>query len=188
MIFATNCPIIFSQLIGTSSTDIAIFSAVPLFFYVASTFIYRVIIKKAGLYVSKWIGTTIYVCLGAVIIYMTMHNVHWKAEYLLGLMCVQCMGSAFLVPVSIVKALKSASNEANVGASTVVVFRNIVMSLCISASTKFAGSITTLMACVFMTVATVLMLFTTRRIIKMRSRRKLQRQENEIKRKSKSEH
>ncbi|MBE6447174.1 MAG: multidrug effflux MFS transporter [Alphaproteobacteria bacterium] len=175
MIFATNCPVICAQLIGTSSTDIAVFSAVPLSFYVMSTFIYRVIIQKAGIYLSKWIGTTIYVCLGIYIVYLVLNDPTWSAIQLLSLMCIQCMGSAFLVPVSIIKALKSASDAASVGASTVVVFRNIVMSLCISISTKFAGSITTIMACVFMTVGTVLMLFTTRRIIKVRSRKKLTR-------------
>lgn len=172
MIFATSCPFICSQLIGNNSADVAIFSAIPLMFYVLSTFVYRIIVRKFGIRLSKWLGTGIYVFFGLYILYLMIYQKSWNAIYLLSLMCIQCVGSAFLVPVSIIKALQSVSHTAaSVGASTVVVFRNVIMSVCISISAKFSGSIITIMACIFMTVGTVLMLIMTRRIIKVRRRR-----------------
>ncbi len=178
MIFSTNCPFICAKLIGNNSANIAIFSTIPLLFYVISTFIYRIVVKKSGIKLSKWIGTSIYIFFGLYISYLIYYQPQWNAEHLLYLMCIQCMGSAFLVPVSILKALQSISCTSSVGASTVVIFRNIVMSLCISLSSKFVGSITTIMACVFMTVATVLFLITTRKIIKIRKKKKSLKNKN----------
>ncbi len=171
MIFATSCPFICSKIFGNSSADIALFSAIPLLFYVASTFAYRFVVKNIGTKTSRRIGTGIFMIFGVCITWMIFDSTPWTAGRLLSLMCLQCMGSAFLVPVSVLKALQSSSHAASVGASTVVVFRNIIMSICITVSAKFSGSITTIMACVFMTVGTVLMLMVTRKIIKIRIRR-----------------
>ena len=179
MIFATSCPFICSKFFGNSSADIALFSAIPLLFYVISTFIYRIIVKKYGIRISKWLGTGIYIFFGMYILYLIYYEADWSAFHLLSLMCIQCIGSAFLVPVSVLKALDSAASAASVGASTVVVFRNILMSVCISLSAKFSESIITIMACIFMTVGTVLMLITTRRIIKVRKRKKFYRKKSE---------
>ena len=171
MIFATSCPFICSKIFGNSSADIALFSAVPLLFYVASTFAYRFVVRNIGTRTSRRIGTGLFVIFGICMTWMIFDSHPWTAGRLLSLMCLQCMGSAFLVPVSVLKALQSSSHAASVGASTVVVFRNIIMSICITVSAKFSGSITTIMACVFMTVGTVLMLMVTRKIIKIRIRR-----------------
>ena len=46
-----------------------------------------------------------------------------------------------------------------------------VMSICIAISAEFSGNIVTIMACVFMTVATILMLVTTRRVMKIRKKK-----------------
>lgn len=172
MIFAVNCPFICSHLSGSHAADVAIFSAIPLVFYVGSTFVYRSIVKNAGMRIAKWIGVIIYGFFGLYVFNLSGLNLEWSEVNLLTLMCLQCMGSAFLVPVAIVKALKSMPHISGVAASSVVVFRNIVMSVCISLSTKFNSSITTIMSCVFMTVGTILMLITTRRIIKVRRRKK----------------
>ncbi|MCR5224986.1 MAG: MFS transporter [Alphaproteobacteria bacterium] len=171
MIFATSCPFICSKIFGNSSADIALFSAVPLLFYVASTFAYRFVVRNIGTKTSRRIGTSIFTIFGVCVTWMIFDSNPWTAGRLLSLMCLQCMGSAFLVPVSVLKALQSSSHAASVGASTVVVFRNIIMSICITVSAKFSGSITTIMACVFMTVGTVLMLMITRKIIKIRIRK-----------------
>ena len=169
MIFATSCPFIFAN----NSADIALFSAVPLLFYICGTFVYRYIVKNYSLKLAKKLGVTVYLLFGVYVFYLTVYKPNWNAFYLLSLMCIQCVGSAFLVPVSVLKALKSASEAASVGASTVVVFRNIIMSICISMSAKFSGNIVTIMACIFMTVATILMLVTTRRVIKIRKKKQL---------------
>jgi Flp pilus assembly protein TadB len=92
-------------------------------------------------------------------------------------MCLQCAGSAFLVPISVLKALQSAHGSTCVGALTVVIFRNIIMSICISAAAKFNSSITTVMSCVFMTVATILVLIMMRKIIRTRANRRQKRHE-----------
>ncbi|MCR4623376.1 MAG: MFS transporter [Alphaproteobacteria bacterium] len=167
MIFATSCPFIFVN----NSADIALFSAIPLLFYVCGTFVYRYIVRNYSLKLAKKLGVAIYLIFGIYVLYLTVYQTNWNAFYLLSLMCIQCIGSAFLVPVSVLKALESASEAASVGASTVVVFRNIIMSVCISVSAKFSGNIVTIMACVFMTVATILMLVTTRRVIKIRKKK-----------------
>ena len=168
MIFATSCPFIFAD----SSADVALFSAVPLFFYICGTFVYRYIVKHYCIALSKRVGVGIYSTFGVYISYLIFTQPHWSTFHLVSLMCVQCFGSVFLVPVSVLKALQSASEAASVGASTVVVFRNIIMSICISISAKFSGSVVTIMACVFMTVASVLMLIITRRVIKVRRKRR----------------
>jgi Na+/melibiose symporter-like transporter len=165
MIFATSCPFIFAN----NSADIALFSAVPLLFYICGTFVYRYIVRNYSLTLSKRLGVAVYLFFGIYVFYLTVYQTEWTTFHLLSLMCVQCIGSAFLVPVSVLKALESASEAASVGASTVVVFRNIIMSICISISAKFSGNVLTIMACVFMTVATILMLIITRRVIKVRN-------------------
>ena len=172
MIFATNCPFICAKLLGANSANIAIFTSIPLVFYVLSTFAYRLAIKLCGTRTARRIGTGIYMIFGLFFIDLIFKHNEWTINGLLFLMCLQCAGSAFLVPVSIFKALKTASHVASIGASTVVVFRNIVMSMCISLGTRFSSDISTIMASVFMTVATVLMLIMARRIIKIRRRKK----------------
>lgn len=168
MIFATSCPFICSKFFGNNSADVAIFSAIPLLFYVIATFAYRFVVRKFGTKASRRIGTFTFITFGICVIWLILDAATWTPTSLLGLMCLQCTGSAFLVPVSVLKALQSSSHAASVGASTVVVFRNIIMSVCITLSAKFNGSITTIMACIFMTVGTVLMLMVTRKIIKTR--------------------
>jgi hypothetical protein len=174
MIFATCSPFICSKFFGNNSADIALFSSIPLFFYVIATFVYRIAVDKWGIMISRRIGTSIYGIFGIYLAYLTMHKSPWSPGVLLALMCLQCSGSAFLVPVSVLKALQStAPHSACVGASTVVIFRNIIMSICITIGARFNNSITTIMSCIFMTVATILVLIMTRKII--RARRKKQK-------------
>jgi MFS family permease len=174
MIFATCSPFICSKFFGNNSADIALFSSVPLFFYVIATFGYRATVNKWGMITSRRIGTCIYGIFGIYLIYLTMRQSPWTPGILLTLMCLQCSGSAFLVPVSVLKAIQStAPHSACVGASTMVIFRNIVMSICITIGARFNNSITTIMSCVFMTVATILVLIMMRKIIRTRSKGKL---------------
>ncbi len=172
MIFMTNCPFICSKFLCNNSANIAMFSAIPLIFYIISTFAYGLTIKKCGTRTARRIGTGVYIVFGIYAAYLIFSQEHhWALSELQILMCLQCIGSAFLVPVSVFKALKTASNSASVGASTVVVFRNIIMSICISISAKFGGNISTISACVFMTVASILTLTAARKIIKVKRRR-----------------
>ncbi|MDR2781276.1 MAG: MFS transporter [Holosporaceae bacterium] len=175
MIFATSSTLICHKFFGNNSSVVAIFAAIPLFFYVFATFAYRIIVDKFGVVASRRIGTCVYGIFGIYIMYIAMHKSPWTPGILLTLMCLQCVGSAFLVPVSVLKALQSAHNSTCAGALTVVIFRNIIMSICITAAAKFNSSITTVMSCVFMTVATILLLMTTRKIIKTRANRKRKR-------------
>jgi MFS family permease len=172
MIFATSCPFICSEFFGHDAADIALFSAIPLVFYVIATFAYRVVLRKFGLKISKRIGTGIYVIFGVYTILLISERGFWTPNNLLFSMSLQCVGSAFLVPVSVLKALQSCHHAAYVGASTVVVFRNLIMSLCITVSVKFHESITAIMASVFMTVGTVLVLIMARKIIRLRVNRR----------------
>ncbi|MDR1375646.1 MAG: MFS transporter [Holosporaceae bacterium] len=171
MIFATSCPFICSEFFGHDTADIALFSATPLVFYVMATFAYRVILRKFGIKISKRTGTGIYIIFGVYTILLISKQVPWTPNNLLFSMSLQCVGSAFLVPVSVLKALQSCHHASYVGASTVVVFRNLIMSLCITVSVKFHESITTIMASVFMTVGTVLVLIMARKIIRLRINR-----------------
>jgi DHA1 family bicyclomycin/chloramphenicol resistance-like MFS transporter len=169
MIFATGAPFICSKFFDNNSADIALFATIPLFFYVIATFVYRNIVDKFGIATSRRIGICIYGIFGVYLIYSIVRHSSWTPSMVLILMCLQCAGSAFLVPVSVLKALQSTSHYSPcVGASTVVIFRNIIMSICITVGAKFTGTITTIMSCVFMTVATILVLITTRKIIRTR--------------------
>ncbi len=172
MIFASNAPFICSRIFGNNSAAIALFQAIPLIFYVLATFAYRIIVQNFNITLAKKIGIAVYVIFGVYISLLLIGHTSWTAYHLLALMCVQCVGSAFLVPVSILKALQSTEHISCVGASTVVVFRNIIMSLCIAVSTKLSESITMVMGSVFMTVGTAIVLITARRIMKIRSLRK----------------
>ncbi|MDR0753370.1 MAG: MFS transporter [Holosporaceae bacterium] len=173
MIFATTAPFICSKFFGNNSADIALFAAIPLFFYVIATFVYRRVVDKFGISMSRKTGICIYGIFGVYLIYSIARHSSWTPSMVLILMCLQCAGSAFLVPVSVLKALQFTSHYSScVGASTVVIFRNIIMSICIAVGAKFTGTITTIMSCVFMTVATILVLITTRKIIRTRIIRK----------------
>ncbi|MBQ7673059.1 MAG: MFS transporter [Alphaproteobacteria bacterium] len=171
MIFASNSPFICSKIFADNSLDIAMFQAVPLLFYILGIFVYRAVVRDFGIRPAKWLGTSIYVIFGVYITLLIAEHTPWTVNHLLALMCVQCVGSAFLVPVSVLKAIQSTGHTSYVGAATVVVFRNLIMSLCITVSTRLSESITMVMGSVFMTVATALMLITTRRIMKVRKRR-----------------
>lgn len=173
MIFATSCSTTCTKFFGNNSADIAIFSALPLLAYVGATFVYRFIVERLGTQIAKRIGIAIYILFGLYMIIFIAQGAKWGPVVLLILMCLQCAGSAFLVPVSVFKALQSSEHSGGVGAATVVVFRNIIMSFCISMSAKFNDSITIIMASVFITVATVLVLIMMRRILRLRSLRKL---------------
>jgi MFS family permease len=175
MIFATSSTFICYKFFTSSSTGIAMFASVPLFFYIFSTFAYRSIIDKFGLVVCRRVGTCIYIIFGVYILYIATHKSPWTPGMLLTLMCLQCSGSAFLVPISVLKALQSAHGSTCVGALTVVIFRNLIMSVCILMAAKFNSSITTIMSCVFITVATILVLIMMRKIIRTRTNRKRKR-------------
>lgn len=172
MIFMTNSPFICSRVFGNNSADTALFQAIPLIFYVLATFAYRFIVRAFSIKQAKRIGIFVYIIFAVYMLIILVKTYDWTANHLLSLMCIQCVGSAFLVPVSIIKAIQSTQHIAGVGASTVVVFRNIIMALCISISTKLSEDITMIMGCIFMTVGTVLILVTARRIIKVRRLRK----------------
>jgi MFS family permease len=174
MIFATSCPFICSQFYAGSSGNIAIFSTIPLFFYIIATFAYRIVVDRFGVKIARRVGTSVYAFFGIYLSYLVIFDIHWSPRILLILMCIQCFGSAFLVPVSVLKALQnSAILSTNIGASTVVIFRNLIMSFCISAGVKFNSSITTIMACIFITVATIILLITTRKFLRSRANRKI---------------
>lgn len=172
MIFASNAPFICSNFFEDSSLNIAFFQAVPLIFYILGALIYRAVVRDFGLRPAKWIGVTIYIIFGIYTTLFLAGEYCWSDIELLALMCIQCVGSAFLVPVSVLKAIQSTGSTSYVGAATVVVFRNLIMSLCITVSTHLTESITMIMGSVFMTVATALMLITARKIIKVRKRRR----------------
>lgn len=175
MIFATSCSTTCTKFFGNNSADIAIFSALPLLAYVGATFVYRFIVERLGTQIAKRTGIAIYILFGLYMIIFIAQGDTWSPVVLLILMCLQCAGSAFLVPVSVFKALQSSEHSEGVGAATVVVFRNIIMSFCISISAKFNDSITMIMASVFITVATVLVLIMMRRILRLRSLRKIRK-------------
>lgn len=175
MIFASNTPFICSKIFDDNSLNIAMFQAIPLLFYILGMFIYRAIVRDFGIRPAKWVGVSVYIIFGVYITLLLAEHTQWTVNHLLALMCVQCVGSSFLVPVSVLKAIQSTGHTSYVGAATVVVFRNLIMSLCITASTHFSESITMIMGSVFMTVATALMLITARRIIKVRKRRNEQK-------------
>jgi DHA1 family bicyclomycin/chloramphenicol resistance-like MFS transporter len=172
MIFASNSPFICSSILGNNSLGIALFQAIPLVFYVVATFAYRAVVDNFNVKMAKSIGIGVYVGFGIYMIFMILAERSWTANHLLALMCSQCVGSAFLVPISVLKALQSSEHASGAGASTVVVFRNIIMSLCISLGAKMSESITMIMGAVFMTVGTVLVLMITRKIMKKRYMRR----------------
>lgn len=186
MIYSISTPFLCSHLLGSeflalgdSSTQSAIFQAVPLVFYVVTTIFYRKILQKFGPSISKRIGICVYCIFGLYTAFLAWNQIPWTVMTLLQLMCLQCIGSAFLVPISVLKALQF-SSHASVGASAVVVFRNIIMASCISISTAIDSpdpSITVVIASVFLTVGTALGLFIARRIIRIRSRRSAPRPE-----------
>jgi hypothetical protein len=151
--------------------DIALFQAIPLIFYVGATFAYRSITNNFGIKLAKKMGVGIYVILGVYAALLIMKYHYCTANHLLAIMCIQCIGSAFLVPISIIKAIQS-TGFVSVGASTVVVFRNIIMSLCMALGTKLSENITMIMGCIFMTVASVIVLLLARKIVKIRTQRK----------------
>lgn len=182
MIYSISTPFICSHLLGSdflslgdSSTQSAIFQAIPLVFYVVTTIFYRKILQRFGPKISKRVGICVYCLFGIYTTFLAYNQIPWTVMILLQLMCLQCIGSAFLVPISVLKALQF-SSHASVGASAVVVFRNIIMATCISISTAIGSpdpSITLVIASVFLTVGTALGLFIARRIIRIRSAKAL---------------
>jgi DHA1 family bicyclomycin/chloramphenicol resistance-like MFS transporter len=171
MVFAANAPFLCSRVSGNDSVNIALLQAIPLIFYVMAMFFYRFIVRKFNIKVAKRIGTGVYALFGFYMILLMEERSTWTAQNLLALMCIQCVGSAFLVPISIMKALQSSANAPSIGVSTVVVFRNAIMSLCIIVSAQLSESVIMIMGSVLMTVGTVLVLITMRKVIKSRRKK-----------------
>jgi DHA1 family bicyclomycin/chloramphenicol resistance-like MFS transporter len=173
MVFAANAPFLCSKVLGNDSANIALLQAIPLVFYVMAMFFYRFIVKAFNIKIAKRIGIGIYILFGAYMALLIEEHAAWTAPNLLTLMCIQCVGSAFLVPISIMKALQSSANAPSIGVSTVVVFRNAIMSLCIITTAKMNENVTMIMGSVLMTVGTVLVLIMMRKIIKNRRKKML---------------
>ncbi|MDR1334874.1 MAG: MFS transporter [Holosporaceae bacterium] len=171
MVFAANAPFLCSKVLGNDSANIALLQAIPLVFYIIAMFLYRFVVRRFNIKIAKRIGIGVYALFGIYMILLIKEHVAWTAQNLLALMCIQCIGSAFLVPISIMKALQSSANTQSIGVSTVVVFRNAIMSLCIIISVQLSESVTMIMGSVLMTVGTVLVLIMMRKIIKNRSRK-----------------
>lgn len=170
--FASNAPYICSAFFGNNSFNIAVFQAIPLIFYVLATFAYRKIVTNCGTQLPKRIGVCLYVFFGIYMLSMALTHVQLTEYSLLTLMCLQCAGSAFLVPISVLKALQLSAHASTIGASAVVILRNILMSSCITVTAGLHGDVNMIMASILMTVGTAVLLIGMRKVMKFQAAKK----------------
>lgn len=167
MMFASNLP--FFCLNNSVNIKIVYLQILPLIFYILSSFLYRFVVNNLEIFVARVIGTIINSITAILLCFVFLNIFQFDIKILLIAICIQCIGSAFLVPVSVSKALEKSSVYAGSGASAVVMFRNIIMSVCLSISASLHNEIVFMFIAILIITGIILTLLFLRVLVKKKA-------------------
>ena len=175
--FAVGCYLIFSahvpEIYGCISVGnnsqldalyIALIQSTTLVFNLFSTVLYRSAVQKYGLKTSRRIGGTLNSLFLFILVLLFSRVLPFNYWTIITAMVIQNASSAFLVPVSVTGAMESATEKTGILAASIVIFRNLIMSLCLTISSMNAG-IDSLVYELFIPAACVIVLLYFRRTI-----------------------
>lgn len=164
MIFSSHTPEIYHAMSNGdrgeySAMCIALIQSIPLVFNIFFTSVYRSFVQKYGLKTSRRIGALANVAHIGFIALMILGVFHFGYTSIILAMCIHSISSAFLVPISVTSAMECSNERTGVLAAVIVVFRNLIMSACISIGTIFDGMNAVLYELLFVSVCVVCLLF-----------------------------
>lgn len=144
MTFSVHVPEIYHHVTNGISNayialHIALIQSAPLCFNLIATSLYKLTVQKYGIKISRRIGSILNVGFMLCIVYLINVISDFKLSTIILAMCIQCISSAFLVPVSVTGAMESSTEKSGILAATVVVVRNAIMSICLGLSAISMG-------------------------------------------------
>lgn len=167
MIYASNVSF-FATIFGIKETiQISLLQTFPLFFYIIATVAYRKIINNLGFKFARRVGATLYSTFVILLLLLLCDIFTFNIFVVVTIMCIQSLGSAFIIPVSVAKALQLFPHNTGICASTIAVFRSIILSCCISIAASFKGNIIMVIMCLSSTAIVVLILLILRRLLQI---------------------
>ena len=169
MIFSAHAPEIYGSVSAGNNTQlaslyIAFIQSAPLVFNIFSTILYRAAVQKYGLRFSRRIGGVLNSIFIVMLILLFSHGLPFNYWTIIIAMSIQNASSAFLVPVSVTGAMECSTEKTGILASSIVIFRNFIMSLCLAISSINAG-IDCLVYELFIPAVFVMILLYFRRVI-----------------------
>lgn len=144
MIFSAHAPEIYSSVSVDNNSQleslyIAFIQSAPLIFNIFSTILYRTAVQKYGLKISRRIGAILNLVFILMLVVLFSHILPFNYWTIITAMSIQNASSAFLVPVSVTGAMECSTEKTGILASSIVIFRNFIMSLCLAISSINAG-------------------------------------------------
>lgn len=167
MVYSAHAPEIYQYSIApggqfSESFFIALIQSVPLVFNIISTSIYRKVVQKSGLIISRRIGTAFNVVFMLFLALLAENIITFSCTSIIIAMCIHSVCSAFLVPISVTRAMECSNEKAGILAASIVVFRNSIMSICISLGAVFPGIQALICELLLVSIFVLLLLFIRR--------------------------
>lgn len=139
LIFSSHAPEICEELGQRSEFNVVVLQSLPLVFNIISTSFYRYVVREFNISTARRLGTIANILLAALLLLMIFGGVQSSIPIIIFIMCVQCFGSAFIVPVSVLGAMETSTGKSGSSAAAIVVFRNTIMSICVSFAAIHSG-------------------------------------------------
>lgn len=165
MVYSAHAPEIYRHTITSGFSEsffIALIQSVPLVFNIISTSIYRKVVQKSGLIISRRIGTAFNVLFMVFLALLADNLIAFSCTSIIAAMCIHSVCSAFLVPISVTRAMECSNEKAGILAASIVVFRNSIMSICISVGAAFTGTQALIYELLLVSTCVLLLLFIRR--------------------------
>ncbi|MDR1475154.1 MAG: MFS transporter [Holosporales bacterium] len=133
MLFAVSSPFLYTIDFLFTIQEFAFVQALPLLVSFCMTLTYRALIKRFNEKIGLYLGIGFYAVFALLNVVMLAGVFTITPRALLLAMCVQCLGSACLIPASCSMALSYApKNTSGAAASVISSTRNLVLSICLT--------------------------------------------------------
>lgn len=164
LIFSSHAPEICEHLGNYSEFNVVLLQSLPLVFNIISTSLYRYTIREFGIKYARRSGALAMAVFVLILSLMIFKILPTNMLSILFAMCIQCFGSAFIVPVSVLGAMENSNAKSGSSAAAIVVFRNTIMSLCVSYAAVNEGLLSSLSEILLTAVIVLGLLFVRRKI------------------------
>ena len=131
-------------------------------FYFAHAVLKQMREQKSGLIISRRIGTAFNVLFMVFLALLADNLIAFSCTSIIAAMCIHSVCSAFLVPISVTRAMECSNEKAGILAASIVVFRNSIMSICISVGAAFTGTQALIYELLLVSTCVLLLLFIRR--------------------------
>lgn len=159
LIFSAHSPEICEHLGIYSEFNVVLLQSLPLVFNIISTSLCRYAVREFGIKYARRSGALAMTVFALILMLMVFKIFPTNMFLILFAMCIQCLGSAFIVPVSVIGAMENSNAKSGSSAAAIVVFRNAIMSLCVSCAALNEGLVSFLIEILMTAVIVLVLLF-----------------------------